>query len=48
MPNDRTETFVVPASAGIRGYLRDVLSRLQSMTNQDDLTPLTPGAWQPS
>lgn len=29
-------------------YLRDVLRRLPSMTNQDDLTPLTPAAWQPS
>jgi hypothetical protein len=29
-------------------YLRDVLQRLPSMTNQDDLTPLTPAAWQPS
>jgi transposase len=27
-------------------YLRDVLRRLPSMTNQDDLTPLTPAAWQ--
>ncbi len=29
-------------------YLRDVLSRLPLMTNQDDLTPLTPAGWQPS
>ncbi|MEO7699366.1 MAG: transposase, partial [Opitutus sp.] len=29
-------------------YLRDVLGRLPSMTNQDDLTPLTPAAWQPT
>ncbi|OIQ67014.1 transposase IS66 family protein [mine drainage metagenome] len=29
-------------------YLRDVLARLPSMTNQDDLTPLTPAGWQPS
>jgi transposase len=29
-------------------YLRDVLTRLPAMTNQDDLTPLTPAAWQPS
>lgn len=29
------------------GYLRDVLSRLPSMTNQDDLAPLTPARWQP-
>jgi transposase len=29
-------------------YLRDVLSRLPSLTNQDDLTPLTPAGWQPS
>jgi hypothetical protein len=28
-------------------YLRDVLGRLPSMTNQLDLTPLTPAAWQP-
>jgi hypothetical protein len=27
-------------------YLRDVLRRLPSMTNQDDLTPLTTAAWQ--
>ena len=29
-------------------YLRDVLRRLPAMTNQDDLTPLTPAGWQPS
>ena len=29
-------------------YLRDVLARLPAMTNQDDLTPLTPAGWQPS
>lgn len=29
-------------------YLRDVLQRLPAMTNQDDLTPLTPAAWQSS
>lgn len=29
-------------------YLRDVLRRLPSMTNKDDLTPLTPAGWQPS
>ena len=29
-------------------YLRDVLARLPAMTNQDDLSPLTPAAWQPS
>lgn len=29
-------------------YLGDVLRRLPSMTNQDDLTPLTPAAWSPS
>lgn len=29
-------------------YLRDVLKRLPAMTNQDDLTPLTPSGWQPS
>ncbi len=28
-------------------YLRDVLGRLPAMNNQDDLTPLTPAAWQP-
>jgi transposase len=29
-------------------YLRDVLQRLPAMTNQDDLTPLTPAAGQPA
>jgi transposase len=29
-------------------YLRDVLRRLPALTNQDDLTPLTPAGWQPS
>ncbi|HYD49736.1 MAG TPA: IS66 family transposase, partial [Terriglobales bacterium] len=29
-------------------YLRDVLTRLPAMTNQDDLTALTPAHWQPS
>jgi transposase len=29
-------------------YLRDVLGRLPALTNQDDLTPLTPAGWQPS
>jgi transposase len=29
-------------------YLRDVLQRLPAMTNQDDLTPLTPAVWQPA
>lgn len=29
-------------------YLRDVLRRLPTMTNQDDLAPLTPAQWQPS
>jgi transposase len=29
-------------------YLSDVLARLPTLTNQDDLTPLTPAAWQPS
>ena len=29
-------------------YLRDVLRRLPSMSNHDDLTPLTPAAWQPT
>lgn len=28
-------------------YLRDVLSRLPAMTNQDDLSALTPANWQP-
>lgn len=28
-------------------YLRDVLTRLPRMTNQDDLGPLTPARWQP-
>lgn len=28
-------------------YMRDVLTRLPSMTNQDDLDPLTPAYWQP-
>lgn len=28
-------------------YLRDVLDRLPRMTNQQDLTPLTPRHWQP-
>ena len=29
-------------------YLRDVLTRLPRMTNQDDLGPLTPSGWLPS
>ncbi len=29
-------------------YLRDVLARIPAMTNQDDLTPLTPAGWQPT
>jgi transposase len=29
-------------------YLRDVLTRLPRMTNQDDLAALTPAHWQPS
>lgn len=29
-------------------YLKDVLSRLPAMTNQDDLTPLLPGQWKPA
>jgi hypothetical protein len=29
-------------------YLRDVLTRLPAMTNQDDLTPLLPANWQPA
>lgn len=28
-------------------YLKDLLTRLPAMTNQDDLGPLLPGAWQP-
>lgn len=28
-------------------YLRDMLSRLPAMTNQDDLDPLLPSRWQP-
>ena len=28
-------------------YLRDVLTRLPTMTNQDDLSPLTPRHWVP-
>ena len=28
-------------------YLRDVLTRLPSMTNQDDLNPLLPSKWKP-
>ncbi|OAM87301.1 hypothetical protein AW736_23900 [Termitidicoccus mucosus] len=28
-------------------YLRDVLTRLPSMTNQNDLGPLLPSRWQP-
>lgn len=29
-------------------YLKDVLTRLPRMTNQDDLTPLLPANWQPA
>lgn len=29
-------------------YLRDILSRLPRLTNQDDLRPLTPRHWQPA
>jgi transposase len=29
-------------------YLRDVLTRLPAMTNQDDIRPLVPGHWQPA
>lgn len=29
-------------------YLRDVLTRLPTMTNQDDLSPLTPQRWMPA
>ena len=28
-------------------YLKDVLTRLPAMSNQDDLTPLLPARWQP-
>jgi transposase len=28
-------------------YLKDVLARLPALTNQDDLSPLTPALWQP-
>ncbi|HVU17414.1 MAG TPA: transposase domain-containing protein [Candidatus Didemnitutus sp.] len=28
-------------------YLRDVLTRLPAMTNQDDLVALTPANWRP-
>jgi len=28
-------------------YLRDVLTRLPAMTNQDDLSALTPANWRP-
>ena len=28
-------------------YLKDVLSRLPAMTNQDDLAALTPERWKP-
>jgi transposase len=31
-----------------RAYLRDVLRRLPTMSNQDDLTPLLPSNWQPA
>jgi hypothetical protein len=29
-------------------YLKDVLTRLPLMTNQDDLSPLLPVNWQPA
>ncbi|MDV7393576.1 transposase domain-containing protein [Arthrospira platensis SPKY1] len=29
-------------------YLRDVLTRLPAMNNQDDLTELMPQNWQPA
>ncbi len=29
-------------------YMRDVLSRLPSMTNRDDLGALTPARWKPA
>lgn len=29
-------------------YLKDVLTRLPAMTNQDDLAALTPARWSPS
>jgi hypothetical protein len=33
---------------GQLAYLRDVLTRLPTMTNQDDLTPLLPSNWVPA
>lgn len=29
-------------------YLKDVLTRLPQMTNQDDLAALTPARWKPA
>lgn len=29
-------------------YIKDLLARLPAMTNQDDLTPLTPACWKPA
>ncbi|WP_442891363.1 transposase domain-containing protein [Congregicoccus parvus] len=29
-------------------YLRDVLTRLPAMTNQDDISVLTPANWRPA
>ena len=29
-------------------YLKDVLARLPAMTNQDDLSVLTPAKWKPA
>lgn len=29
-------------------YLRDVLTRLPAMTNQDDYSPLLPAKWKPA
>jgi hypothetical protein len=33
---------------GPMAYMRDVLSRLPRMTNQDDLGALAPARWQPA
>ncbi|MFA6286431.1 MAG: hypothetical protein WC661_03535 [Opitutaceae bacterium] len=45
MPERLPRMQAAPPTAG---YLRDVLSRLPAMTNQDDLAPLTPARWPPS
>jgi hypothetical protein len=42
-------TFTCPFGGYFKnGYLRDVLAKLPTMTNQDDLTPLLPSNWQPA